>query len=99
MDQSKLPKDNAGQLPCKVMGCNGLDRSNNDDRRRRMGGGGDLEGIVIAENNARQWQRDQDGDRIGSRRNATMTTSTTMKAVENHDKDYPPRGGKIRKEG
>ncbi len=58
-----------------------------------------MEGIVIAENIAHQRQRDQDGDRIGSRRNATMTISTTMKGVENHNKEDPPRGGKICKEG
>jgi hypothetical protein len=38
-DQSKVPKDNGGQLPRKVMGPNGPDQSNNNNGRCQMGGG------------------------------------------------------------
>ncbi len=97
-DQSKLPKDNGGQLLCKVVGRNRPDQLNNDNTHCQMGGGGDLDG-AIAENNT-HWRRgDQEDDQIGPRHNATTTTKTAMKEVDDHNKEDPPQGGEIRKEG
>jgi hypothetical protein len=54
-DQSKLPKNNDGQLPCKVVGRNGPDQSNNNDMHCRMGGGmtWTLDGVAIITENMR----------------------------------------------
>jgi hypothetical protein len=38
-DQSKLPKDDGGQSPRKVVGRDGPDQSNDNNRRLQMGGG------------------------------------------------------------
>jgi hypothetical protein len=53
-----------------------------------------LDDVAIAENNVwRQWQ-DWDEDRIKLQREATKTTMTTMKGVDDHNKEDPPKGGK-----
>jgi hypothetical protein len=38
-NQSKLPKDNGGQSPRKVVGHNGLDQTNENNGYFRVGGG------------------------------------------------------------
>ncbi len=52
-----------------------------------------MDGVAIAENNARWQQQDRDEVQIRSQCNATMTTTMTTKGADDHkEEDPPPRG-------
>jgi hypothetical protein len=52
--------------------------------------GDNLDGNAIAESNARWRWQNQNNDQIGLRHDAAMTTLTTTKGGDDHNKEDPP---------